>query len=296
MIAAPNRKRRNKWLAWAALLGLTVGAEGRGAAQSARVAAPKPESTTADPSAAPQAAPNPAGDPKAGVRPPPRLPGDSFAVPIVRQEQSYSCGPAALVAILRYFRAWDGPEQALYQPLGTSPAEGTLPEKLAAVARGLGLQASVEQRMTIEKLRQALRRGQVVIVELQAWPTPGSAPQPWSSRWDDGHYVVLIGLDAHYAYFMDPSTSGAYTYLPLDELVARWHDINEARKDPKLFRDYQLGVLIGPAARPTALPSLAATSLATSLATLPPRATSSTKPAPPKSAIFPPPGRLVKLD
>ena len=47
---------------------------------------------------------------------------------------------------------------------------------------------------------------------------------------DDGHYVVLIGYskdtenDAYIDYFMDPSTSGSYTYLTEEEFILRWHD------------------------------------------------------------------------
>jgi predicted double-glycine peptidase len=193
--------------------------------------------------AVPRAVPEGPGSP---ARPPPRLPAQTFPVPTVRQDRPYSCGPAALTAVLRYLCDWEGHESKLYGPLGTSPSDGTLPEKLAEVARDFGLPAKIEQRMTIERLRAALSGGQVVILELQAWPTEGSPPVPWTSRWDDGHYVVLIGMDAHYAYFMDPAVRDAYTYLELSELLPRWHDLNEIRKDPKLQRDYQLGVVIGP--------------------------------------------------
>lgn len=47
---------------------------------------------------------------------------------------------------------------------------------------------------------------------------------------DDGHYVVLIGYkkdaqkDTYIYYFMDPSTSGSYTYLTEEEFILRWHD------------------------------------------------------------------------
>ncbi len=176
---------------------------------------------------------------------PPALPVAAALVPLVRQQTSYSCGPAALASVLRYFHVWDGTEQQLYPVLGTSPEEGTLPEMLAAGAQHFGLRATVAQPLTIPALRSALGAGQLVILELQAWPTPGTPPVPWADRWDDGHYVVLFALDDRYAYFMDPSVDAAYTYLALTELVPRWHDINESRAVPLAPHDHQLGVLIG---------------------------------------------------
>jgi hypothetical protein len=36
---------------------------------------------------------------------------------------------------------------------------------------------------------------------------------------------VLVGYDARELYFMDPSTSDHYAYVPVSEFVARWHDV-----------------------------------------------------------------------
>ena len=38
----------------------------------------------------------------------PRLPQDALPIPLVRQQSDHSCGPAVLVAVLRYFQVWDG--------------------------------------------------------------------------------------------------------------------------------------------------------------------------------------------
>ena len=64
---------------------------------------------------------------------------------------------------------------------------------------------------------------------------------PWSQRWQDGHYVVLAGLDEHYAYLMDPSTPERYTYLPLPELIERWHDYED--RDGRIRRYFQTGIV-----------------------------------------------------
>jgi predicted double-glycine peptidase len=172
---------------------------------------------------------------------PPRLPPDAMAVPLVAQQTEYSCGPAALASILRHHHVWNGRERELYTLLRTHPQHGTLPEDLAAGARRFGLQAAVERDMTIERLRALLAERKLVILDVQAWPED-KRPLPWSERWDDGHYVVLIGMDERFGFLMDPSVEGAFAYAPLDELDARWHDVN--RRAAIEERDIRLGIVI----------------------------------------------------
>ena len=179
----------------------------------------------------------------------PSLPKTALTVPIMEQEEDYSCGPAALRAVLKYFGVYHGSEQQLYKLLDTSKLQGTLPENLAVGARRFGLSATIEQFMTIDRLRTLLSSGKLIILELQAWRDAERPTIPWRDAWDDGHYVVLIALDKEFAYFMDPSTGEAYTYLPLGELVERWHDLNPIRKDPRDYRDIQLGVIISGTSR-----------------------------------------------
>jgi hypothetical protein len=113
----------------------------------------------------------------------------------------------------------------LYGPLGTTEAAGTAPAGIARVARHYGLAATLREYVPLTALRRALAHGETVILNLQAWRDPHST-LPWSQDWEDGHYVVLVGMDSRQAYVMDPSTSATYAYLPLTELVARWHDYN----------------------------------------------------------------------
>jgi ABC-type bacteriocin/lantibiotic exporter with double-glycine peptidase domain len=84
------------------------------------------------------------------------------------------------------------------------------------------LEASYRPGWTIDELRAALKKRQTVILDLQAWQ---DEKRDWAKDWDDGHYVVLVGMDRTRAYVMDPSSPAAYAWLPLDELEQRWHDI-----------------------------------------------------------------------
>lgn len=62
-----------------------------------------------------------------------------------------------------------------------------------------------------------------MILDVQAW-TDAPAPVDWANTWEDGHYVVLVGLHEKNIYLMDPSTGAAYAYVPLREFEDRWHD------------------------------------------------------------------------
>jgi hypothetical protein len=61
-----------------------------------------------------------------------------------------------------------------------------------------------------------------VIAAIQAWPTDKIAD--WRTDWEDGHYVVVVGLSNDRVYVMDPSVRTGYAYLDRNEFLARWHD------------------------------------------------------------------------
>jgi predicted double-glycine peptidase len=73
------------------------------------------------------------------------LPGNLVQVPVVTQRANFSCGPAATLALLRYWRP-DAfatvEESALYAPLETTQAHGTEPEPMAELLRKSGLEAT----------------------------------------------------------------------------------------------------------------------------------------------------------
>lgn len=181
----------------------------------------------------------------------PKLPRDHLPVPIVQQATDYSCGAAALLAVLEYWNAYEGTESSLYPLLNTTPADGTEPDKIASLAADLGLHASYKDGMTIEELRDALDRGHTVILDIQAWhenetrkqnPRAPRREPDWREIWDDGHYVVLIAMDDDTAYFMDPSAGASYGFIPIPELLDRWHDYED--RNGRVWRYFNLGITI----------------------------------------------------
>lgn len=159
-----------------------------------------------------------------------------LAVPIVSQASSYSCGPAVLLSTLLYFGAFDGPETELYGELGVTPEQGTHPDRIVASARRHGLTAEKRTGTTLRDVQAAIDSGAVVILAIQAWRDEvpeaagggvrrtGAAQIAWDDVWDDGHYVIAVGLDDRALYVMDPSVRIGYGYIPRDELRRRWHD------------------------------------------------------------------------
>lgn len=149
------------------------------------------------------------------------LPPGALGVPVVEQATDYSCGPATLTAVLRYWQRPVACEQDLYRPLHTTPKDGTEPFMLEQVARERGLRAEYRVGATVDELRAALAAGTTVILDLQAWR---DTRRPWADDWDDGHYVVLVAIDGDRVYAMDPSADHGFSWLTLGELAERWHD------------------------------------------------------------------------
>ncbi len=147
----------------------------------------------------------------------------TLTVPDVRQSTTYSCGAASLQAVLAYWGV-DKREGDLMTLLGSKETSGTGLDKIIAVAESLGLKAGYRENLTLRDLRNSLDRGVPVIVAIQAWTDAPAAGFDWKNDWEDGHYVVVIGVDDEKVYVEDPSLLGSAGFIPKDEFTARWHD------------------------------------------------------------------------
>lgn len=165
----------------------------------------------------------------------PLLPKNHLHVPIFRQATDFSCGAAAVASVLTYWNLFDGGESELYQKLETDPAFGTHPETMTKVLSEFHLSVEMLTNQTLLDLEIALAAGKTAILDIQAWSEDESAKLPWPERWNDGHYVILIGMDDQYVYVMDPSIAQGYGYIPREELLMRWHDYEDRTGKIKLF-------------------------------------------------------------
>jgi predicted double-glycine peptidase len=161
-------------------------------------------------------------------------------VPLISQSQPWTCGAAALMATLVYFGVFDDAESSLVAELGTTPVDGTHVRDIVSVARRFGLTAEARTRLTLADLEAQLAGGAVVIAALQAWPS--RRVPDWRSDWDDGHYVVVVGVSSRRVYVMDPSVRTGYAYLTRDEFLRRWHDYDV--EDERVVVWDRLGIVI----------------------------------------------------
>jgi len=152
-------------------------------------------------------------------KPKPKL----LQVPIIRQSTPYSCGAAALQAVLFYWQVSSEGEFALHEPLQTDKENGTHPISILNYAKNLGLKAELKTQSSASDIEAAVDRKEPVIVDYQAWGYPEN--KDYSAVWDSGHYGVIVGYDTDYFYLMDPFLSASYGKIGKNEFQNRWHDL-----------------------------------------------------------------------
>ena len=139
--------------------------------------------------------------------------------PRVRQSTDYSLRGGRGSAVLSYSEPTCAAPSR--RALESTPEAGTHPLEILRVAREFGLSAELREGLDLADLERALAGGTTVIVDLQAWRERDDVP--WTETWDDGHYMVLLAMDAGNLYFEDPSLLGVRGKIPRAEFVDRWH-------------------------------------------------------------------------
>ncbi len=107
----------------------------------------------------------------------------------VRQKPGY-CGPASLRMVLAYYGV-RASEQELGRLAHTTARHGTTAERLVRVARELGFEAYLKDRVSLAELRRLVVERKIPVIV------------NWFSE-DDGHYSVVAHLDQHYIHLNDP--------------------------------------------------------------------------------------------
>ena len=145
---------------------------------------------------------------------------ETAAVPTTPQQTSFSCGPAALRAVLARYGIHRS-EAELRELLHADPDNGTPPDSLAEGARALGLDIEAREGMTLPQLERALIRGWPVIICGQFWGSPEGI-----AALESGHWTVAIGLDREGIIFADSELDGPLDRgcISRDELLERWRD------------------------------------------------------------------------
>jgi len=96
-----------------------------------------------------------------------------------QQTTEYTCGPASVVTLLRYYGR-NGDEMQIAEEMGTSTTCGTTPEQMTVWLNKNGFDASWKEEGTLEMIRENLEKKIPVLIEWSDW---------------GGHWVVAIGYD-----------------------------------------------------------------------------------------------------
>ncbi len=152
-----------------------------------------------------------------------------IAVPQVKQLTDYTCGVAALQAILEYFDCHTD-QIPLARELHAAPLVGTSYRAIERYCLAHGFNVEISTGMAVGQLKQLIAQGQPVICLIQARQGDETLQQ-WPQIWQNGHYVVAVGADDYNFYFMDPSLAGLNQCIGIEEFSLRWHDIDEGEQD-----------------------------------------------------------------
>ena len=85
-----------------------------------------------------------------------------------QQTTSYTCGPAVLITLLRFYQQ-DGEEMRIAREAKCSPAKGTSPENMVAWLREHNFDVTWGENGSLDLLRANLERGEPTIVEWIDW-------------------------------------------------------------------------------------------------------------------------------
>jgi predicted double-glycine peptidase len=140
-------------------------------------------------------------------------------LPGVRQQNGYSCGAVALMAIMAYYGVGPENQYEYVTALGSDPNLGTPPQAIVRFARKHGLKVVTHEGMTADQLKKYLDARKPVIVDFQAHGTPDQYEKNQA-----GHYSVAIGFDDKHIYLEDPVLDAYRGYIPWAEFERRWHD------------------------------------------------------------------------
>jgi ABC-type bacteriocin/lantibiotic exporter with double-glycine peptidase domain len=136
-------------------------------------------------------------------------------VPVIGQLTPWTCGPAALCAVLAHHGV-NVSEVEASALTAQAPIIGSRPEGLAAAARELGFVARVEQLVNVGQLARLVNAGLPTIALVDSFTRPGK----------QGHYVVVTAADGGRVYMMDPHLGqhGGTRVLMVPEFDRRWWD------------------------------------------------------------------------
>lgn len=142
-------------------------------------------------------------------------------LPEVQQKTHFSCGAAVVHSICAYYGLGLESHYDYFAHLETDETYGTPPNKIVSYFKDVGINCKMVYNMSVDALCEELEKCRPVIVALQAYGTSKSYKKD-----DNGHYLVAIGYDKNNIIFEDPWMNCTRGYIPKNEFLNRWHDLD----------------------------------------------------------------------
>ena len=155
-----------------------------------------------------------------------------------QQIQNYSCGAAALKAVMQHWGE-NVDEPTLIREIGVDPKHGSTAQQVTNAARARGYLAQTRRFDSIDELGKYTSKDVPVIVAIRSFTRP-----------NQGHFVVATKVKPATIDIMDPNVRGNQRTLSRGEMDARWE-----------FRD-RIGVIVVPKRKRTQLAADASTTAA----------------------------------
>lgn len=114
-----------------------------------------------------------------------------IGVPVKHQETYFSCGPAVLLSLLRFYGIYIHDESCLYSLLKTDTEQGTKASEMVRVAHQFGLKTQVFEPMSIAQLEMFVHHQLPVVIEVQ--------------NRNRSHFVIVVGMTNSHMILMDPA-------------------------------------------------------------------------------------------
>ena len=68
----------------------------------------------------------------------------------------------------------------------------------------LGFEAQLKENLALDDVELFTANGDPVIALAQVWRSEKGTAKSAAEDWDDGHYIVILGVDEDYVYFRRP--------------------------------------------------------------------------------------------
>ena len=151
--------------------------------------------------------------------------------PLIQQSTNYTCGPAALLSWLKSKGDYSASELSLAKKLNTTPTHGTHHADFIKGINMLGYEAQFIENLNIKSLRDFIKKGYGVIVNIQLE--------------GGGHWALLVDISpsGKTLTLMDPwLAKKGYRKLRRVNFENNWFDFF----GPEKFRVDQAAIIISP--------------------------------------------------